>query len=102
MKDYSISILADIYGGLLTKRQFDLIRDYYDNDMSLAELSEKYNIARQTAKDGIDAAEKSLKSLEKKLKLSGRFKNIETAADEIAEIENGKYKALAEKIKLNL
>ncbi len=102
MKDFSISALADIYGALLTKRQLDLIRDYYDNDLSLAELSEKYGVARQTAKDGINAAEKSLEEFESKLQLSVRFKNIEEAANEIGAAEGGKYRQLAEKIKSNL
>lgn len=102
MKDYKISLLADIYGGLLTKRQLELLRNYYDRDMSLGEISEKYGITRQSVKDGIDAAEKSLKQFESKLKLLNKFKCIETAADEIINADNGKYKEIAEKIKTYL
>lgn len=102
MKDYKISVLADIYGALLTDRQLQLLRDYYDRDMSLSELSEKYGIARQSAKDAIDAAEKSLKEFDGKLNLSKRFNSIIEAADIIIESDNGSFKTLAKKIKSNL
>ena len=35
MKDLHISLLSDIYGGLLTEKQRDIVRDYFDYDLSL-------------------------------------------------------------------
>jgi predicted DNA-binding protein YlxM (UPF0122 family) len=99
MKDYSISVLADIYGSLLTKKQLDLLRDYYDNDLSLSELSDKYQIARQSAKDAVNAAEKSLNEFDKKLNFSKRFKQIESAVDELVAQCGKNYIQAAEKIK---
>lgn len=72
VKDYNISLLADIYGGLLTKKQLDILRDYYDYDNSLAEIAEKYSITRQSAYDCIIAARNSLKKFEEKTGLLKR------------------------------
>lgn len=82
-KDFNISILADIYGAFLTERQLEIIRDYYDFDSSLAELSEKYGIARQSAKDSINSAKKTLIDFEQKLKLAEKFKEINELADKL-------------------
>ena len=90
-KDYNTSLLTDVYGALLTKHQLDLIRDYYDLDMSLSELSEKYGIARQSAKGAIDAAEKSLNDIEDKLQLVKRLKQIDNYTDKLLELKPSQY-----------
>lgn len=99
IKDYKVSILIDIYGNLLTKRQNDIIRDYYDMDMSLSELSEKYNIARQTAKDSIKSAEKSLLLYEQKLKLFEKYKKINDYTEILLEENNTQNIDIINKIK---
>ena len=38
-KKIEISMLWQIYGKLLTEKQFDYINDYYNNDLSLAEIA---------------------------------------------------------------
>lgn len=80
-KDLNISILADIYGKLITKRQLEILRDYYDYDSSLAEIAEKYGIARQSVKDSLSAARESLLNFEDKLKLNIRFSLINQNID---------------------
>ena len=39
-KNVEISILCDLYGKLLTDKQFELLNDYYNNDLSLSEIAE--------------------------------------------------------------
>ena len=46
-KNVKISILCQIYGKLLTKKQFEIITDYYDNDLSLSEIAENNQITRE-------------------------------------------------------
>jgi predicted DNA-binding protein YlxM (UPF0122 family) len=75
-KDYNISLLADIYGGLLTQKQLNILRDYYDYDYSLAELSEKYGITRQTAYGCINSAKKSLIKFENEMEVLCRQKQL--------------------------
>lgn len=50
-KNVKVSILCQIYGKLLTKKQFEIITDYYDNDLSLSEIAENNQITRQAVRD---------------------------------------------------
>lgn len=66
-KDLGVSRLCDVYGALLTEHRRELIRSYYDYDLSLAEIAENLGITRQAALCGIRQAETQLKSYESKL-----------------------------------
>ena len=37
-KHIEVSILWQIYGKLLTEKQYDVLNDYYNNDLSLSEI----------------------------------------------------------------
>ena len=62
-----ISMLCDIYGKLLTGKQFEFINDYYNNDLSLSEIAENNNITRQAVRDIIKKGEGKLFEYEEKL-----------------------------------
>lgn len=64
-----ISILCDLYGSLLTEKQFEFINDYYNNDLSLSEMAENNNITRQAVRDIIKKGERKLSEYEEKLKI---------------------------------
>ena len=49
-KNVEISILCDLYGKLLTQKQFDFLNDYYNNDLSLSEIAENNQITRQESR----------------------------------------------------
>ena len=66
-KKVEISMLCDIYGKLLTEKQFEFINDYYNNDLSLSEIAENNNITRQAVRDIIKKGEKKLFEYEEKL-----------------------------------
>ena len=34
-----ISMLCEFYGALLTKKQYEFLNDYYNNDLSLSEIA---------------------------------------------------------------
>ena len=59
-KNVQISMLCQIYGKLLTDKQFELIDDYYNNDLSLSEIAENNEITRQAVRDIIKKGEKKL------------------------------------------
>ena len=59
-KNVKISILCDLYGKLLTEKQFEFLDDYYNNDLSLSEIAENNNITRQAVRDNIKKGEKKL------------------------------------------
>ena len=66
-KNVKISILCDLYGKLLTEKQFEFINDYYNNDLSLSEIAENNDITRQAVRDIIKKGEKKLFEYEEKL-----------------------------------
>ena len=59
-KHIEISMLCQIYGKLLTEKQYSAINDYYNNDLSLAEIAEIHNISRQGVSDLIMKGENKL------------------------------------------
>lgn len=61
-------IYNDFYGCMLTKQQEQIIRMYYNDDLSITEISEILNISRQAVLDSIKKSEEKLITLENKLK----------------------------------
>ena len=94
-----ISMLCQIYGKLLTEKQFDYINDYYNNDLSLAELAENYGITRQAARDNIKNGENRLFEYEEKLQIMKTTLNTEKKIAKIlAQISTIKTQYSDEKI----
>ncbi|MEG0320703.1 MAG: YlxM family DNA-binding protein [Oscillospiraceae bacterium] len=71
---YRMSMLFDFYGEVLTDRQKEFYDLYYNEDLSLAEIAENYNISRQGVRDAIVRAEGILTDLEDKTGIIRRFK----------------------------
>lgn len=91
-KDLRFSRLLDYYGELLTDKQRDFMDLYYNEDFSLAEISEHENITRQGVRDGIKHAEQRLIEFEEKLGLVEK--------SEVYYALNSKVTALAEDIRI--
>lgn len=68
-KNVKISMLCQIYGKLLTEKQYEFLDNYYNNDLSLSEIAENYNITRQAVRDNIKKGEHKLLEIEEKLKI---------------------------------
>ncbi len=67
-------VLLDIYGRLLTDKQFDVLDLYYNEDLSLAEIAEQYNISRQGVHDSIKRGEELLAGYEQSLGIAKQQK----------------------------
>ena len=76
-KHIEIGMLCDIYGKLLTQKQYDIINDYYNNDLSLSEIAENNNITRQAVRDILKKGENKLFEYEEKLLVMKRTLNQE-------------------------
>ena len=66
--------LLELYGGLLTDKQYSAIDKYYNMDLSLSEIAQEDKITRQAVRDNIKKAEEKLEFFESKLKLYKNFK----------------------------
>ena len=84
-KDFRMSILLDTYGNILTNKQRLVMRCYYDEDLSLSEISENCNITRQGVLDFVRTAEKKLLSLEKDLGFVAKLEKLSANITEICE-----------------
>ena len=73
LEHVKMSLLADYYGGLLTKHQLKIVRGYYDEDLSLNELAEETGVTRQAVYDILHRAGDKLKDYEAKLGLVSKI-----------------------------
>lgn len=92
-KNLDISLLLDLYGGLLTEKQQTFLDFYYNDDLSLAEIAENEGITRQGVYDIVKRAKDQLLNFEEKLHLNERFQKISDEADKILKGENAKHSA---------
>lgn len=76
-KNIKMSILCQIYGKLLTEKQYQVLDDYYNNDLSLSEIAENLNITRQAVRDNIKKGENKLFEYEEKLDVMKKTINQE-------------------------
>ena len=90
-KNVKISVLNELYGKLLTKKQSEIIDDYYNMDLSLSEIAENNNITRQAVRDILKKGEKKLFEYEEKLQFMKRTlsqeKKIEKVLSELTKIQ---------------
>ena len=82
-KKVEVSILSDLYGKLLTDKQFEFIDDYYNNDLSLSEIAENNNITRQAVRDIIKKGENKLYELEENILFMDKILKQEIIIKEI-------------------
>ena len=88
-KNMSLVPLFDLYGELLSPRQYDAFDLYYNEDLSLSELAENLGVTRQGVLDNIRTAEKKLLNFEEKLGFAKKQSKYSAVIDEILEmIEN--------------
>lgn len=60
------------YHNLLTDKQGEMLSLYYEEDYSLAEIAEHYQVSRQAVHDTLKRSEKALEQYEASLKLLER------------------------------
>ena len=80
---YRMAMLFDFYGDMLTNRQKEFYDLYYNEDLSLGEIAENYNITRQGVRDVIVRAEAVLTELEDKTGLIKRFHTMQTQLEQV-------------------
>lgn len=101
-----IGMLCEIYGNLLTKRQQNILNDYFNADLSLSEIAENNNITRQAVNDIVKKGENKLLEYEKKLgimkKTVNQEKLIQDILSELSKITDSSSDKKVEKILNNV
>ena len=85
-KNMRIAYLLDFYEDLLDPHIREVMRAYYDDDLSLAEIAEEIGISRQGVRELIKKAEEELRFYEEKLGLAARFRNTQACAERLLDL----------------
>lgn len=85
-KNLAYSVLLDFYGPVLTEKQRVILTEYYDEDLSLAEIAENLGITRQGVRDAIKHGEAALDELEAKLGNARRHAQMQADLDRLHEL----------------
>ncbi len=75
-ENLKITMLYDIYGKLLTKKQQDIFEEYYLFNLSLREIADNKKISYQAVRDSIKVSEKMLNDFDNKLGIYSLKTNI--------------------------
>lgn len=81
-KDLKIGLLNELYGALLTERQYEAVKAYYDFDLSLGEIAENLGVTRQAVRDAIAKGETSLIACEEKLGIMAKRDRIKAVLEQ--------------------
>lgn len=90
--------LLDLYGGLLTENQLNVMELYYMNDLSLSEIAEELNVTRSAVHDTLKKASAMLEMYESKLGLLDKEKEKRLLLDMIDELSIEEIKKMVEKL----
>ena len=88
LKDLSYSRLLDFYAPMLTEKQREILSFYYNDDLSLSEISEIIGISRQGVMDIIRRGEAQLNNFDAKLKLSSLYSEVDNAYNALTNSES--------------
>lgn len=76
-KNLEISFLLDFYGEVLTEKQREVMEQYYNDDLSLAEIADHFDITRQGVRDAIKRGEATVLELEEKIGFARRYRAMQ-------------------------
>ncbi len=85
-KNLNMSVLLDFYGDMLTEKQRDVMEQYYNDDLSLAEIAQGFGITRQGVRDSIKRGENYLLELESKVGFASKYTEIQKSLSEITRL----------------
>ena len=85
-KNMRIAYLLDFYEDLLDPHVRNVMRAYYDDDLSLSEVASGEGISRQGIRHLIKKGEESLEFFEKNLGLAKRHEELIEACDSLARV----------------
>ena len=87
-KNMKIAYLLDFYADLLDTHIGDIMRAYYEDDLSLSEIASGAGISRQGVRHLIKKAEEQLEFYDSKLGLAARHAELVCVCDSLSEISD--------------
>ena len=95
-KDLYVSALLDVYGSFLNEKQRVLAEFYYNEDLSLGEISENEGITRQGVNDAVKRATAKLYELENQCGYCKKFLRLKELNAGLKAGETGAAKEISE------
>jgi len=86
-KNMQTTLLLDFYGEALDSHTKEIMKAYYEDDLSLSEIALGENISRQGVRHVIKKGEEQLEFLEAKLGLMKRNLELKEASKLLLEVE---------------
>ena len=80
-----ISILLELYGKLLTEKQYEFMDLYYNQDLSLSEIGDNNDITRQAVRTILLKSKKKLEEYESRLKFMQKEEKIKDCIEKLEE-----------------
>ena len=93
------SLLLDYYGNLLTNHQLNILDEYFNEDLSMNEIADNYQISKSAVQDLIKRSLKQLNEYEDKLKLINKNEELNKILDDMEKEDNLLLNKYIEKIK---
>ncbi|MEG0769003.1 MAG: sigma factor-like helix-turn-helix DNA-binding protein [Ruthenibacterium sp.] len=85
-KDLTVSYLLDFYGDALTEKQRDVMEQYYNDDLSLAEIATNFGITRQGVRDAVKRGEGTVRELEEKIGFAARYRSVQDGVRKLEQL----------------
>lgn len=95
-------LLLDFYEELLTEHQRNILDEYFNEDLSMNEIADNYNISKSAVQDLIKRSLKQLEEYEEKLNLLEKDEKLKLLLDEMKSSDSdilNKYATKIEKIR---
>ena len=87
-KNLKLSYLLDFYGEVLDGHTQSIMRAYYNDDLSLAEIAEGEGISRQGVRHIVKKGEEQLEFLEARLGLAAHYLDLENATQILSSLSD--------------
>ncbi len=86
-KNMRLAYLLDFYGDALDERTGSILRSYYEDDLSLAEIAAGESISRQGVRHIIKKGEEGLEFLEEKLGLAAHHAELASLTKKLEDVK---------------
>ena len=97
-KNMKIAYLLDFYIDLLDEHSASIIRAYYEDDLSLAEIASGENISRQGIRHIIKKGEEQLEFFESKLGLARKHEELDGVVSSLERLKEKLLSSTDEKL----